>query len=193
MNAPRAPAPAAQGRKLNKLGGSLILVSAFLYAFLGRWEGDEQLTVYADKLAGGLPTVCRGLTRHVTQTPIVVGEKWTLEKCVAEETLAIERVQRRLADCFTRLPPQRVFDMASSHAWNVGAPSTCASSAMAAWNRGEWELGCRRMAVADSGRPVWSYVRTGKTLPNGKPEFRFVQGLANRRQDEFRNCVEMSP
>ena len=31
--------------------------------------------------------------------------------------------------------------------------------------------------------------RTGKTLPNGKPELRFVQGLANRRADETAKCM----
>jgi len=61
---------------------------------------------------------------------------------------------------------------------------------MEAWNAGEWELGCRRMSLSDAGKPVWSSVRTGKLLPNGKPEMRFVQGLANRRADETQNCLE---
>lgn len=179
MNAPRAPAPAAQGRKLNKLGGSLILVSAFLYAFLGRWEGDEQLTVYADKLAGGLPTVCNGLTRHVTTTPIIVGQRWTDEKCEAHEAAVTHTVQRELAKCFKRLPPQSVFDAASSHAWNFGVLRTCGSQSMKLWNAGQWSLGCTRIAYTPSYRPNWS--EAGGV---------FYPGLFNRRKDEMRLCLK---
>ena len=74
--------------------------------------------------------------------------------------------------------------MATSHAWNNGVGNTCASQAMVAWNAGDWALGCWRLGVSDSGKPVWSYVRTGRMLPDGKPEMRFVQGLANRRAAE---------
>ena len=125
------------------LGGSLVLGSAALLGFLGQWEGQGQHVVYADKLAGGLPTVCKGLTRHVTTTPIIVGQRWSAEKCQREETAALQRVQTALAQCFKALPPQYVFDAASSHAWNLGAPSTCGSGAMTAWNRGEWQRGCK--------------------------------------------------
>lgn len=168
-------------------GAGLILVSASLYAFLGRWEGGAEYTVYADKLAGGLPTVCRGLTRHVTSTPLRVGDYWGPEKCEREERAAIERVQRRLLTCFNVTPPQLVFDAATSHAWNVGHPSTCGSASMKAWNRGEWALGCRRLEFGDNGRRVWSYVRTGRVV-NGKPEYKFVPGLANRRGAERGMC-----
>lgn len=185
-------APASKRRYFPHLAGSLVLVSAGLWGFLEKWESgpQPQLIVYADKLANGLPTVCDGLTHHVTKTPIVVGERWTLEKCTQEQGAALERVQVALAGCFKILPPQQVFDMASSHAWNNGAPNTCSSQAVAAWNAGDWELGCRRMSKSDAGKPVWSYVRTGKKLADGTPEKRFVQGLANRRADETKTCLE---
>jgi GH24 family phage-related lysozyme (muramidase) len=60
---------------------------------------------------------------------------------------------------------------------------------MALWNAGEWDYGCRRLAYADDGKRVWSYVKTGKVLPNGKPEYKFVQGLANRRDAEYKLCL----
>lgn len=173
-------------------GVTLVAGSPFLMAFLGKWESgaNRVLVVYADKLAHDLPTVCNGLTRHVTKTPIIVGQKWTEEQCEAEETAAVIRVQQQLAPCFKLPPEQRVWDMATSHAWNSGAPNTCSSLAMVAWNEGDWELGCVRLSRSDEGRYVWSYVRTGKYLPNGKPEMRFVQGLANRRADETKTCLE---
>ena len=169
------------------LGGSLVLGSAALLGFLGQWEGQGQHVVYADKLAGGLPTVCKGLTRHVTTTPIIVGQRWSAEKCQREETAALQRVQTALAQCFKVLPPQYVFDAASSHAWNFGHPSTCNSLAMASFNQGDWDTGCRRLSMSDAGRPVWSF--TSHTNPKtGAKTYTFIQGLANRRQDETSFC-----
>lgn len=178
-------------RYVPHLLGSLALASAAVLTFLGQWEPDarDPGLVYADPLAGGLPTVCKGITRHVTRTPVIVGQRWTPARCAQEEGAAIEVLQLRLAKCFTRLPPQAVFDMATSHAWNNGAGNTCASQAMVAWNAGDWALGCRRLGLSDSGRPVWSYVRTGRMLPGGQPEMRFVQGLANRRAAETAVCL----
>ena len=173
------------------LGGFVTLLSPALVSHLQQWESGKArvLVVYPDKLAGGIPTVCNGLTRHVTRTPIVVGERWTEEKCVVEETNALERVQRDLLPCFKRLPPPSVLDMASSHAWNLGAQSTCGSGAMDAWNRAEWEQGCQRISRGDDGRMVWSF--TSRIDPaTGKKVYTFVQGLANRRQDETAKCQE---
>lgn len=175
-----------------RFGPKVALGTAALVAFLSVWEGgkdaDGSSRVYADSLAGNIPTVCNGLTKQVTDTPIVVGEVWPAEKCVAEEQRAIVSMQRTLETCFTVQPPQSVFDMASSHAWNFGPSATCGSLAMQAWKRGEWALGCKRLAYSDEGTPVWSYVKTGRTV-DGKPEKKLVRGLANRRNAEFQNCV----
>lgn len=171
-----------------KTGGTIAVAGALLAAaspslmdFLGQWEGRAQYVVYADKLAGGIPTVCKGLTRHITSTPIIVGERWSPEKCEAEEQAAVAKVQRQLAPCFRRSPPQAVFDMATSHAWNLGASATCGSGAMRAWNDGNWELGCQRMSRGDDGKLVWVYA-------GGK----FVKGLANRRAAETGRCLAVA-
>ena len=174
---------------VSSLGGFVMLLSPMLIEHLQQWESGKArvLVVYADSLAGGIPTVCNGLTRHVTRTPIVVGERWTEEKCVVEEANAIERVQRQLIPCFKRLPPPSVLDMASSHAWNLGAANTCTSGAMAAWNRGEWERGCQRISRGDDGSIVWSF--TSRIDPHtGKKVYTLVRGLANRRADETMKC-----
>lgn len=170
-------------------GASLVAGSPFLMGFLQKWESGKARVqvVYADKLAGGLPTVCNGLTRHVTSTPIKVGERWSAEKCEFEERAAVAAVQQDLAPCFKRPPSQMVFDMATSHAWNLGPAATCGSGAMAAWNRGQWAQGCQRIARGDDGTLVWSY--TCKTVA-GERQCTFVQGLANRRADEAATCGE---
>ena len=112
-------------------------------------------------------------------------ECWSDEKCEAEERAAVVDVQQRLAPCFKRAPSQAVFDMATSHAWNLGPTATCSSGAMAAWNRGQWALGCQRIARGDDGSFVWSY--TCKTV-SGQRQCTFVQGLANRRANEAQTC-----
>ena len=169
----------------------VVLGSGMLLAFLALWEssGSAVLTVYADRLAGGIPTVCNGITRHVTATPIVLGHRWTHEQCVLEESAALTRLQTQLRRCFSHEPPQSVFDAASSHAWNLGTQSTCNSAAMKAWNRADYPLGCRRLYESDAGTPVWSYVKTGRRLANGQPEYRFVRGLQNRRRAEAAMCL----
>lgn len=169
--------------------GSIVLGSPALMDFLGRWEGKNQLVVYADPLAGGLPTVCKGLTRHVTSTPIVVGERWSPEKCDREERAAVEKVQLELAPCFVSKPPQTVFDAATSHAWNLGAPATCGSGAMAAFNEGDYERGCRRLSRGDDGKIVWSFT-SHIDKATGKKVLTFVQGLGNRRADETKLCLK---
>lgn len=177
-----------EGTPSRRFGPGLLLGTAAVAMFIGVWEGgklrDGSSVAYADRLANGLPTVCAGLTRHITDTPIVVGERWTAEKCLAEEQKAIAKVQLSLERCFEAQPPQSVFDAATSHAWNFGVSATCGSLAMKAWKEGEWALGCRRLAFSDAGRPVWSYVR------GADGQMKFVRGLANRRSAEFKLCME---
>lgn len=175
--------------------GTLVLASAATVGMLDKWEpakGKEgaELVVYADKLAQGLPTVCSGITKHVSTIPVVVGDIWTKEMCQEQEEQAIMKVQNNLAMCFKVLPPQSVFDSAFDHAWNNGYGATCGSSSMKAWNSSNWEMGCRLLAFTPSGKPQWASVKTGKILPNGKPEYKFVQGLHNRGIDRVNLCMK---
>lgn len=156
---------------------SLVFGGKTLMDELGKDEGTAY-TVYADKLARGLPTVCKGITRHVTATPIIVGDKWSAEKCETHERAIAKVIQHELANCFGRVPPQRVFDAATRMAWNVGAPSVCRSQSMREWNAGRWAVGCLYMAYAPDGRPNWS-------MAAGV----FVPGLHNRRKREMQDCL----
>jgi GH24 family phage-related lysozyme (muramidase) len=162
------------------LAGGLWLGSDDVRNIIEKWESGSNrvLVVYADKLAGGLPTVCNGLTRHVTTTPIVVGERWTDEKCEAHEAAVTHTVQRELSKCFKRKPPQKVFDSGSSHSWNFGVGRTCGSESMRQWNAGNWAYGCLLLAYTPQGKPNWSSA-------GGQ----FYPGLFNRRKDEMQLCL----
>lgn len=166
--------------------GALALASAPLVVFLGTWEGNGQNTVYADKLAGGLPTVCKGITRHTSPFPVVVGDYWSDARCAEVEQLVISKGQLQLADCITNQDVgQNTFDALSSHGHNVGTPSTCASRAVGLINAGRIAEGCRALAWAPDGKtPVWAFV----TDAQGRK--RFIQGLHNRRLAEMELCLK---
>lgn len=165
--------------------GALALASAPLVIFLSTWEGRGQNTVYADQLAGGLPTVCMGITRHTSPFSVVVGDYWSPGRCAEVEQLVISKTQLQLADCITNPDvSQNTFDALTSHAHNVGVPSTCASRAVALINAGRIADGCKALAWAPDGKtPVWAYV----TDAQGRK--RFVQGLHNRRLAEMKLCL----
>lgn len=170
----------------NKIAvGALLLVSSTFTAFLGRWEGTGQNVVYADHLARGLPTVCKGVTRYTSPVPVVVGDYWSDARCAEVEHLVVSKGQLALADCLTnQVIGQNTFDALSSHGHNFGTPSTCASRAVGLINAGRIAEGCRALAYAPDGSPVWSYV----TLPNDRKQF--VQGLHNRRIAEMELCLK---
>ncbi|MEE4082013.1 lysozyme [Pseudomonas viridiflava] len=165
--------------------GILLLCSGTLTAFLGEWEGNGQNVVYADKLAGGLPTVCKGITRYTSPDPVRVGDFWSDARCAEVESLVIAKGQLSLADCLTNQAiGQNTFDALSSHGHNFGVPTTCASRAVGLINAGRIAEGCKALAWSSDGTtPVWAYVTGG----DGRKTF--VRGLHNRRLAEMRLCL----
>lgn len=165
--------------------GTLVLASTGLLAFLGLWEGEGQNRVYPDKLAGGLPTVCKGITRHTSPYPVVVGDYWSEERCAEVERMVVEKGQLKLADCISNDQiTQNTFDALSSHGHNFGMPNTCASRAVGLINAGRVAEGCRALVWGADGRPVWAYV----TDAQGRKAF--VRGLHRRRLAEMKLCLE---
>lgn len=167
------------------LAGSLILAGAGALGLMHKWEPakgapDAHLYVYEDKLASNVLTVCSGLTNAVSPKKLVKGDKWTQQECDTNEAIALEVLQSKLAMCFTKLPPQSVFDSATSHGWNFGVGKTCGSASMKQWNLKNYKLGCNLIAYQyDGTTPNWSY-------SDGK----FVRGLHNRRLDEADVCMK---
>lgn len=160
------------------VSGALALFSTDLQQFLGRWEGGGQNVVYADKLAKDLPTVCKGITKHTSPYPVVVGDYWSTERCAEVERMVVSKGQLGLADCIDVVINQPILDALSSHSHNFGVPSTCASRAVGLINSGRVAEGCNALAHGPDGTPAWSYV-------DGK----FVRGLYNRRLAERALCL----
>ncbi|WP_447921051.1 lysozyme [Achromobacter aegrifaciens] len=163
--------------------GALAVFSPALQQFLGRWEGESQNLVYADKLARGLPTVCKGITRHTSPDLVVVGDYWSPERCAEIERMVVSKGQLQLADCIQVVISQSIFDALSSHAHNVGTPSTCSSRAVGLINQGRLAAGCDAIANAPDGSPVWSFVT------DDKGRKRLIKGLRDRRLKERELCL----
>ncbi|WP_095051468.1 lysozyme [Pseudomonas sp. Irchel s3b2] len=167
------------------IAGILVLGSGTVMGFLGTWEGEGQNTVYPDKLARGLPTVCKGITRHTSPYPVVIGDFWSDARCHQVEQLVVEKGQLALADCLTNQAiGQNTFDALTSHGHNFGMPTTCASRAVGLINTGRITDGCKALAWAPDGKtPVWAYVTDGQ----GRKQF--VRGLHARRVAEAELCA----
>lgn len=166
--------------------GAIALASASLLGFLGKWEGEGQNVVYPDTLARGLPTVCKGITRHTSPYPVVIGDYWSDARCDQVEQLVIEKGQLALADCLTNQAiGQNTFDALSSHGHNFGVPSTCASRAVGLINAGRIQDGCKALAWAPDGKtPVWAFIT------DSKGQKLFVRGLHARRLAEAELCAK---
>lgn len=143
-------------------------------AELERWEGNI-LSVYADKLAGGIPTRCAGDTNH----SMPVGTKLTSDQCreVNKGTLLNYGVAVLGCTNWSMLTPDRLIGL-TMFAINVGKAGACGSQAFSAINRGEIAKGCDLLATRPDGTPNWSYAQGV-----------YVQGLQNRRQGERKLCL----
>lgn len=178
-----------------RYGVPFVLASATYMGFVHDWEADKSTieaarVVYADRLARGEPTVCDGITNAVSPYEVIVGDIWSAERCTEVNQIVAVKGQLQLLDCVKRAIPQNAFDALSSHAHNNGVGNTCASRALGLINAGRLVDGCRAIANGPDGKPAWSYVKTGKKLPNGDPEMKFVPGLYNRRLAEVQLCIK---
>lgn len=176
----------SRDKRLARNGGVLVLASAALIAFVGTWEdarnkdGSVNTTVYADRLAKGLPTVgCYGITKHVTDEPVIVGDVWSKERCERVLGEAMKNPQYGLLNCISYKMSQNTFDAMSSFAWNVGITGACGSRAAALIDQGRLVEGCNAISRTPDGKPNWSNA-------GGK----FVQGLYNRRKAETALCLK---
>lgn len=154
------------------------LTSPLAFQTLERWEGNV-LQVYADHLAGGLPTYCAGRTNPAA----VVGTKLSSDQCQAINKTTLLEYGYAVLGCvnWDYLTPQRLIGL-TMFAVNVGKDGACGSQAVRHINAGNLRAGCDLIARTPDGRPNWSYA-----------DGVFVQGLQNRRQAERALCLEVQP
>lgn len=174
---PRQPSmPAALVRK-GAIPTALLaaLTSPLAYSTLERWEGNIK-QVYADKLAGNLPTYCAGRTDRAA----VVGTKLTDDQCREVNKATLLEYGYAVLACVSwdYLTARRLIGL-TMFAVNVGKEGACGSAAVRAINAGRIAEGCNLLARKPNGEPNWSYA-------SGV----YVQGLQNRRQAERALCLD---
>lgn len=151
------------------------LTSPLAHHTLEQMEGNV-LRVYADHLAGGLPTYCAGRTDRAA----VVGTALTDDQCRAVNKTTLLEYGYAVLGCtnWQHLSPRRLVGL-TMFAVNVGKDGACASRAVRLINTGQVAQGCAALATGPDGKPAWSYA-------NGV----YVQGLQNRRLGERALCLQ---
>lgn len=162
------------------IGGGVIVVAGLfigqpeMIAALQRWEG-QKTTVYADKLAYGVPTVCSGYT----DWSLRVGQVYDKAFCdKLDQKTAVEYGLAVVKCIGPENLNQSSLDAMTLFAINVGKAGACGSRAAREMRAGRHDSGCRAISRAPNGSRVW--ITSG-----GKPR----KGLANRRDFETAWCL----
>ncbi len=147
--------------------GAVIVAGASLLTFVANWEGDEKVA-YADKLAGGLPTVCNG---H-TGPDVRVGDVWSKERCDAILVKNVQKHGEGLLKCVKVPINQNTYDALSSWTFNVGVGAACGSTLVKLLNTGDLIGACNQLLRWNRASGVE------------------VRGLTNRRKAERELCLK---
>ncbi|MGH0004064.1 lysozyme [Pseudovibrio ascidiaceicola] len=141
-------------------------VVALILAFVGTWEG-LRTTAYRDII--GKPTICYGETLGVK-----MGDTATKAQCDAMLLKSLKRHEAGMRRCL-KYPdkiPIKTYVAFVSLTYNVGVGNFCRSTARRRLNAGDWSGACQAA--------TW-FNRAGG---------RKVQGLVNRRQAEYKLCMQ---
>lgn len=156
------------------LVGGLVIGGPDIVAALQKVEKQET-TVYADKLAFGIPTVCSGYT----DWSLRVGQVYDKAFCdKLDQKTAIE-YGLAIAECIgPENLNQHSLDAMTLFGVNVGKVGACGSRAAQLLRAKKHDDGCRAISRGPNGQRVW--ITSG-----GQPR----KGLANRRDFETAWCL----
>lgn len=157
------------------LVGSLVIGGPDIVAALQKVERQET-TVYADKLAYGIPTVCSGYT----DWSLRVGQVYDQAFCDKLDRKTATEYGLSVVECVgPENLNQHSLDAMTLFAVNVGRAGACGSRAAQLLRAKRPDAGCRAISRGPKGQRVW--VTSG-----GKPR----RGLANRRDFETAWCLK---
>jgi len=143
-------------------GGGIATALLLAVPLVAKWEGKRN-DPYRDIV--GVQTVCYGETR-------VEMRRYSDTECRAMLEKAVEGFAEPVARCTPRIA-DRPYQLAaaSSLAYNIGVGAYCKSTTDRRFDAGDLEGGCAALKF-------WN-----------KAGGKFVQGLANRRAEEYRLCM----
>ena len=131
---------------------------------IAKWEG------FSDKayipVAGDVATIGFGSTEGVK-----MGDTITVPKALERLHRDTDKAESAIGRCVTVPLAQCEYDAFTSFAFNVGAEAFCDSKLVKKLNQGDYAGACAELKR-------WVYV-----------DGRRVQGLVNRREAEFRQCM----
>ena len=144
--------------------GALSLSAAGLVGIAG-YEG------YSDEayipVPGDVPTIGYGSTEGVQMGDTITPPK-ALERLMRDVGVAESAIGR----CVKVPLSQSEYDAFTSFAFNVGGAKFCSSTLVKKLNSGDYDGACKELER-------WVFVQKQR-----------VQGLANRRKDEYRLCTD---
>lgn len=156
----------------------LVLGGPDLISKLQAVEGSTT-TVYADKLAYGIPTVCSGRT----DWSLRVGQVYDKAFCDALDRKTAIEYGLAVVGC---IGPERLnqnsLDGMTLFAVSVGKAGACGSRAAQLLRAGKHDEACRAISHGPDGRRVW--------ITSGGQK---RKGLANRRDFEKALCLKPMP
>ncbi len=154
--------PEMKTTKTRLVGASVALI----VAFVGAWEGMKT-QAYRDIV--GVSTICYGETKGVK-----MGDTATKAECDAMLDVSLKEHEAGMRSCLKapeKIPIKTYLAMISL-SYNIGTGAFCRSTARRRLNAGDWAGACEAA--------TW-FNRAGG---------RKVQGLVNRRQDEYKMCMQ---
>jgi lysozyme len=114
----------------------------------------------------GVPTIGFGETQGVR-----LGDRTDPVRALIQLNKTTSEFSKRVAACITVPVSQNEFDAYVSFAYNVGTGGFCSSTLVKKLNANDYDGACSELLK-------WVYA-------GGKP----VQGLVNRRQKEYQQCI----
>ena len=132
------------------------------------------LTAKVDRIGTGQPpTVCYGMTSD--DRPVHVGDKYTKEECMGFLVKDIPKYWAPVARCIhpNAVVTEHFKAAMTSASYNAGAHAVCNSPMIKRINAGT------SIETACAGLHGWHVTARGK----------FVQGLVNRRNKEYKVCI----
>lgn len=157
------------------LVGSLVVGRPEVVVALQQVEKQET-TVYADKLAYGIPTVCSGYT----DWSLRVGQTYDKKFCDALDQKTAVEYGLAVVECIGEDNlNQNSLDAMTLFAVNVGKKGACGSRAAQLMRAKQHDAGCRAISRGPKGQRVW--ITSG-----GVPR----KGLAKRRDYETDRCLK---
>ena len=167
-----------------KTTAGIVVAAASLLAFVTNWEG-ESLPVYADKLAGGLPTVCNG---H-TGPDVKLGDVWTKAQCDAILVKDVTAHGKGILACITVPINQNEYEAYTSLAFNNGVAAVCNSSIPVKLAEGRRMAACNTILEFNKARDYSKPKVYNKRKGLWEYPLIEVRGLTNRRKAEWAICV----